>query len=159
MGEVYGLLRKAYPENIDIPISVKEICQSISHSEGDVLEALYYLAEMHVWSYKSNGFPYEEHSSITASENVLRQKALSEMFDNYYQMRFISPAIRTVTTQELGQPIKEEKRKSFIGRIWHDPVGSKIIASVIFAGLAWAYLNKTPLIAWFLQQTFMLRQH
>ncbi len=81
----FQILKKLYPEKLKESVTVGEICEQLSYEREDALDALYYLSNISgIWSGKSNGFPYEENSTLAINEQVLRKDSLFEVYKEHF---------------------------------------------------------------------------
>ena len=127
----FQILKKLYPEKLKESVTIGEICEHSNYERDDALDALYYLSNISgIWSGKSNGFPYEENSTLAINEQVLRKDSLFEVYKEHFkhcgvQHRHKShPLVQDVSSSSLASQI--------ISKLKQHPIISVLSALTFF---------------------------
>tara|TARA_R110001592_G_scaffold27763_8_gene102670 strand:- start:7813 stop:8559 length:747 start_codon:yes stop_codon:yes gene_type:complete len=125
----FQILKKLYPEKLKESVTVDEICEQSNYEREDALDALYYLSNISgIWSGKSNGFPYEENSTLAINEHVLRKDSLFEVYKEHFKhcgvLHKSHPPTQDISSSSLASQI--------ISKFKQHPIISVISALTFF---------------------------
>ncbi|MEW8042468.1 MAG: DUF4145 domain-containing protein [Candidatus Thiodiazotropha endolucinida] len=96
MQHLYERMTELYPIHLSEQIDVSILIDDLEGKKSEWLDALYYLIDISgVWSGISSGFPYEKESSISISENILRNNDIAMLISKFYEWNYVNPANTT----------------------------------------------------------------
>ena len=96
MEKIYQNLKELYSDYLGKLIEVVILIDGVDgydidkqEEKEELLEALYYLSELNgVWLGKTSNFPYAEESTMSISEDVLRNDSMGDIIMNYFTTHF-----------------------------------------------------------------------
>ena len=92
MEVIYQNLKELYKDHLKSPLEVDILIEGVDEDKSILVEVLFYMSELgQIWSGKTNDFPYGENSTMSISEDVLRNDSIGDQVMRYFDMHFINP--------------------------------------------------------------------
>jgi len=93
-------------------VDIEEILKNIECDSDVILDALYYMRELHgSFSGSTNGFPYAEGSKLFISSEILKKGEYTGILEDYFKWHYLNPQ-KKLTPASLSDLFSHKKTSS-----------------------------------------------